>query len=72
MHNDKVIRLIRVLGSTVISVTALIAAAILLDHNIIVPAPWWLIATLAVGGVTGADVIAAALESRRAGGQDGN
>jgi hypothetical protein len=72
MRNDKVIRLIRVLASTAIGLTALVAAALLLYHGIVVPAPWWLIAVLAVGGVTGADVIAAVLQHKGVETEDGH
>lgn len=72
MSNDKVIRLVRVAASTLIGMTALLAGAFLLFHGIVVPAPWWLIATLAVGGVTGADVLAAALRYKGADSSNGH
>lgn len=72
MQNGKVITTIRIVASTLISLTALIAAAVLLYHGIVVPAPWWLIATLAVGGVTGAEVISALVQKRGGEVQDGN
>jgi hypothetical protein len=51
--------------------TALLAGAYLLSLGIDVPAPWWIIATLAVAGVTGADVLSAIVKAKQGGSPDG-
>jgi divalent metal cation (Fe/Co/Zn/Cd) transporter len=65
--NGRVTTLIRIAASTVIGMTALVAGAYLLSLGVDVPAPWWAIATLAVAGVTGADVVSAIVRAKQGG-----
>ena len=71
MTNGRLTTLIRIGASTVIGMTALLAGAYLLSLGIDVPAPWWIIATLAVAGVTGADVLSAIVKAKQGGSPDG-
>lgn len=45
---------IRVIGSVVVVVVAMLCAAYLLINHVDVPAAWWGIAGVAVGGIVGA------------------
>lgn len=56
MRNGNVLVLVRVVGSTVISLIATIAAAWLLSLGVDIPVSYWIISGLAVAGVVGADV----------------
>jgi hypothetical protein len=69
--NGRLATLIRIGASTLISVTALLAGAYLLSQRVDVPAQWWIIATLAVAGVTGADVLSAIVRAKQGGSTDG-
>lgn len=71
MTNGRLTTLIRIGASTVIGMTALLAGAYLLSLGIDVPVHWWLIAYLAVAGVTGADVLSSIIKARQGGSPDG-
>ena len=72
MMNGKLTLIIRIAASTVIGMTALLAGAYLLSLGIEVPAPWWAIATLAVAGVAGGDIVTSLNRSRQGGSTDGS
>lgn len=56
MTNGNMLVLVRVLGSTLISIIATVAAAWLLSLGVDVPISYWIISGLAIAGVVGADV----------------
>jgi hypothetical protein len=64
MNGNRIV-LLRILASTIIGLTAMIIAGWLMHDGIAVPTAWWIIATLAVGGVAGADVVTAVLHARQ-------
>jgi hypothetical protein len=71
MTNGRLVVLIRILASTFIGTVALLAGAYLLSMGIEAPAQWWIIATLAVAGVVGADILSAVLQAKKGGSPDG-
>lgn len=71
MSNGQRIIVLRVLASSLISLTAILAATWLMEKGILIPTAFWIIATLAVGGVAGADVVTAILHTKQGGSPDG-
>lgn len=71
MRNGRLVVLIRIVASMFIGIIALLAGAYLLSIGVDAPPQWWIIATLAVAGVVGADILSAVLAAKRGGSQDG-
>jgi len=57
MQNGNRLLLIRILASAVLCAMIITLAAWLLSRGCDIPAPWWVIGGLAIGGVVGADII---------------
>jgi hypothetical protein len=61
MQNGNRIRVIRILASLAIALTALTGGAYLIRCGNQLPDAWWYLSCLAVAGVVGADAVAAFL-----------
>jgi hypothetical protein len=66
MRNGNRLTMVRIAASTLISLTALIAGALLLWHGADVPGVWWALAGVAVSGVAGADIVSAVKRPKEA------
>ncbi|GAH91344.1 unnamed protein product [marine sediment metagenome] len=67
MSNHNRIVIIRIVASTLLGLVALAGGAALALRGIEVPAMWWALAILAVGGVVGAEVVSAVMRRKNAG-----
>ncbi|GAI11107.1 unnamed protein product [marine sediment metagenome] len=68
MSNHNRIVVIRIVASTMLAIIALAAGVGMTITGLEVPAGWWVVTVLAVGGVVGAEVVGALM--RRKGGGD--
>lgn len=68
MSNQNRIVIIRIIASTVLGLVALAGGGILAWSGIEVPAMWWMLALLAIGGVVGAEVVTAVMRRKDSGG----
>ena len=57
MQNGNRILVIRIITSGLLCALVIALAAWLIRSGFDIPAPWWVIGGLAIGGVVGADVI---------------
>ncbi len=57
MQNGTRLLVIRILSSAVLCAMIISLAAFLISRGKDIPAPWWVIGGLAIGGVVGADII---------------
>ena len=71
MSNGQRIIVLRIIASAVISLTTICGATWLMDRGVDIPTAFWIISTLAVGGVAGADIITAVLHAKKEGKADG-
>ncbi|GAH98166.1 unnamed protein product [marine sediment metagenome] len=67
MSNHNRIVIIRIVASTLLGLMALGGGAALASRGIEVPAMWWVVAVLAVGGVVGAEVVSAVMRRKNGG-----
>ena len=57
MQNGTRLLVIRILSSAILCAMIIGLAAWLISLGLAIPAPWWVIGGLAIGGVVGADII---------------
>jgi len=64
MANGNRITLVRIVASAIISLVTITWAGLLLQSSCVIPTAFWTVAIVAVGGVTGADVVSAVVAIR--------